>query len=125
MPQSEETIRETLRGHGLRSTPQRFAILNAFELDSGEHLSAEEIHARASSSLSTLSRATVYAALAELTELGLLSAVGLPEPVRYELNTARHDHFRCGHRRTRQRGRSRATVNTAHDLQLPRRHARD
>ncbi len=95
MPQSEETIRQTLRSHGLRSTPQRHAILNAFEQDTGEHLSAEEIHARAASSLPSLSRGTVYAALSELTELGLLSAVGLPEPVRYELNTSKHDHFRC------------------------------
>jgi Fe2+ or Zn2+ uptake regulation protein/O6-methylguanine-DNA--protein-cysteine methyltransferase len=95
VPQSEETIRQTLRGHGLRSTPQRHAILNAFEHDAGEHLSAEEIHSRAASSLPSLSRGTVYAALNELTELGLLSAVGLPEPVRYELNTAQHDHFRC------------------------------
>jgi Fe2+ or Zn2+ uptake regulation protein/O6-methylguanine-DNA--protein-cysteine methyltransferase len=95
MPHSEETIRETLHSHGLRSTPQRHAILNAFEQDAGEHLSAEEIHSRAASSLASLSRGTVYAALTELTELGLLSAVGLPEPVRYELNTSRHDHFRC------------------------------
>jgi Fe2+ or Zn2+ uptake regulation protein/O6-methylguanine-DNA--protein-cysteine methyltransferase len=95
MPHSEETIRQTLRSHGLRSTPQRHAILNAFEQDTGEHLSAEEIHSRASSSLPSLSRGTVYAALNELTELGLLSAVGLPEPVRYELNTSQHDHFRC------------------------------
>jgi methylated-DNA-[protein]-cysteine S-methyltransferase len=95
MPHSEETVRQTLREHGLRNTAQRHAILNAFEQDTGEHLSAEEIHSRASSSLSSLSRGTVYATLNELTELGLLSAVGLPEPVRYELNTARHDHFRC------------------------------
>jgi Fe2+ or Zn2+ uptake regulation protein/O6-methylguanine-DNA--protein-cysteine methyltransferase len=95
VPQSEETIRQTLRSRGLRSTPQRHAILNAFERDEGEHLSAEEIHSRAASSLPSLSRGTVYAALNELTELGLLSAVGLPEPVRYELNTAQHDHFRC------------------------------
>ncbi|HLH15124.1 MAG TPA: transcriptional repressor [Solirubrobacteraceae bacterium] len=95
MAQSEETIRRTLRGHGLRSTPQRHAILKAFESDAGEHLSAEEIHSRASRSLGSLSRGTVYAALTELTELGLLSAVGLPDPVRYELNTLPHDHFRC------------------------------
>lgn len=95
MPHSEETIRQTLRSHGLRNTPQRHAILNAFEQDTGEHLSAEEIHGRAASSVPGLSRGTVYAALNELTELGLLSAVGLPEPVRYELNTSRHDHFRC------------------------------
>jgi Fe2+ or Zn2+ uptake regulation protein/O6-methylguanine-DNA--protein-cysteine methyltransferase len=95
MPHSEQTIRQTLRAHGLRNTPQRHAILNAFEQDTGEHLSAEEIHSRATSLAPGLSRATVYAALNELTELGLLSAVGLPEPVRYELNIAPHDHFRC------------------------------
>jgi methylated-DNA-[protein]-cysteine S-methyltransferase len=95
MPESEETIRQALREHGLRSTPQRHAILKAFERRPGEHLSAEEIHDRASRSLNSLSRATVYATLSELTERGLVSAVGLPEPVRYELNTARHDHFRC------------------------------
>jgi Fur family peroxide stress response transcriptional regulator len=95
MPHTEETIRQTLRSHGLRNTPQRHAILNAFERDTGEHLSAEQIHGRAASSLPGLSRGTVYAALNELTELGLLSAVGLPEPVRYELNTSQHDHFRC------------------------------
>jgi Fe2+ or Zn2+ uptake regulation protein/O6-methylguanine-DNA--protein-cysteine methyltransferase len=95
MPHSEETIRQTLRSHGLRNTPQRHAILNAFALDTGEHLSAEEIHGRAAGSVPGLSRGTVYAALNELTELGLVSAVGLPEPVRYELNTSHHDHFRC------------------------------
>ena len=42
-----------------------------------------------------ISRGTVYAALAELTELGLLAAHGNPEPVRYETNTDRHQHFRC------------------------------
>jgi methylated-DNA-[protein]-cysteine S-methyltransferase len=92
---TDESIRATLKEHGLRTTPQRQAILRAFEAATSEHLSAEEIHARASLSLSSLSRATVYATLAELTEIGLLSAVGLPEPVRYETNTARHDHFRC------------------------------
>jgi Fe2+ or Zn2+ uptake regulation protein/O6-methylguanine-DNA--protein-cysteine methyltransferase len=95
MPQSEETIREALRRHGLRNTPQRQAILNAFQRATGEHLSAEEIYSRAAGSLPSLSRGTVYATLNELTELGLLSAVGLPEPVRYELNTSQHDHFRC------------------------------
>jgi methylated-DNA-[protein]-cysteine S-methyltransferase len=42
-----------------------------------------------------LGRGTVYATLAEFTELGLLAAFGAPEPVRYELNTESHDHFRC------------------------------
>jgi len=37
----------------------------------------------------------VYATLAEFSELGLLAAFGAPEPVRYEINTTRHAHFRC------------------------------
>ena len=60
-----------------------------------EHLSADEVHARASSSVPDIGRGTVYATLAELTELGLLAAHGSPEPVRYEINAAAHDHFRC------------------------------
>jgi methylated-DNA-[protein]-cysteine S-methyltransferase len=84
-----------LRSRGLRSTPQRRAILEAFKGGPYEHLSAEEVHSRASQAMPDLGRGTVYAALAEFTELGLLGAVGAPEPVRYEVNVDRHDHFRC------------------------------
>ena len=86
---------ELLRARGLRSTPQRRAILSVFSGGRSEHLSADEIHARASRSLPDLSRATVYATLAEFSELGLLSAFGSPEPVRYENNLESHAHFRC------------------------------
>lgn len=84
-----------LRARGLRVTPQRRAILGAFSGDATEHLSADEVHARASAVVPEISRGTVYAALAELTELGLLAAVGSPEPVRYETNATDHQHFRC------------------------------
>lgn len=84
-----------LRREGLRATPQRRAILAAFEGGAAEHLSAEEIHARASARVAGLGRGTVYATLADLAEAGLLGAVGDQDPVRYETNTAAHDHFRC------------------------------
>jgi Fe2+ or Zn2+ uptake regulation protein/O6-methylguanine-DNA--protein-cysteine methyltransferase len=84
-----------LRSRGLRVTPQRRAILDAFSNGAAEHLSADEIHARASAVIPELGRGTVYAALAELTELGILAALGSPEPVRYETNVAPHQHFRC------------------------------
>ena len=84
-----------LRARGLRVTPQRRAILDAFSQRADEHLSADEVHARATAAVPELSRGTVYSTLAELTELGLLSALGSPEPVRYETNTAPHQHFRC------------------------------
>jgi Fe2+ or Zn2+ uptake regulation protein/O6-methylguanine-DNA--protein-cysteine methyltransferase len=86
---------ELLRARGLRSTPQRRAILGAFRGGASEHLSADEVYARAAESLPDLSRGTVYATLAEFSELGLLSAFGAPEPVRYETNTIHHSHFRC------------------------------
>ena len=86
---------ELLRARGLRSTPQRRAILGAFRGDPTEHLSADEVYARAAESLPELSRGTVYATLAEFSELGLLSASGSPEPVRYETNTTHHAHVRC------------------------------
>lgn len=86
---------QELRSRGLRVTPQRRAIFGAFSGAVTEHLSADEVHARASAAVPELSRGTVYATLAELTELGLLAAVGSPEPVRYETNARHHQHFRC------------------------------
>ncbi len=86
---------DRLRAAGLRSTPQRQAILAAFRGGAAEHLSADEVFAAASTSLPGLSRGTVYATLAEFTEIGLLSAFGTPEPVRYETNNSQHGHFRC------------------------------
>lgn len=86
---------ELLRARGMRSTPQRRAILAAFDGGPAEHLSADEVFARAAESLPDLSRGTVYATLAEFTEAGLLAAFGTPDPVRYETNTEQHAHFRC------------------------------
>jgi Fe2+ or Zn2+ uptake regulation protein/O6-methylguanine-DNA--protein-cysteine methyltransferase len=84
-----------LRRHGLRSTPQRRAILEAFRGSDDEHLSAEEVLSRASTAVPDLGRGTVYATLAELAEVGVLGSVGTSEPVRYETNLGRHDHFHC------------------------------
>ena len=86
---------DLLRARGLRVTPQRRAILNAFSNAAAEHLSADEVHARAAAAVPELGRGTVYATLAELTEIGILTARGSPEPVRYETNTEAHQHFRC------------------------------
>jgi Fur family ferric uptake transcriptional regulator len=86
---------DVLRERGLRVTPQRRAILGAFAGTRTEHLSADEVHARASLAVPELGRGTVYTTLAELTELGLLAAFGSPDAVRYETNATPHQHFRC------------------------------
>ncbi len=92
---ASEDAGNLLRRHRLRSTPQRRAILDAFRGSPSEHLSAEEVLARAVRAVPDLGRGTVYATLAELSEVGLLGSVGSTEPVRYETNVTPHDHFRC------------------------------
>ncbi len=95
MESEPDQIDRVLREHGLRSTTQRRIILRVLQEAVGEHLSADQVHARALAALPTLARGTVYAALVEMTESGALNAVGLPEPVRYEANIRPHGHFRC------------------------------
>jgi Fe2+ or Zn2+ uptake regulation protein/O6-methylguanine-DNA--protein-cysteine methyltransferase len=92
---SADDIAELLRRHNLRVTPQRRAILGAFRGAPDEHLSADQVISRASTAVPEIGRGTVYAALAEFAELGVLGSVGRPEPVRYETNVAPHDHFHC------------------------------
>ena len=91
----EDAIARMLHERELRVTPQRRAILQAFRGRGDEHLSADEVLSRASAAVPEIGRGTVYSALAELTELGLLASVGNPEPVRYETNLDPHDHFQC------------------------------
>jgi methylated-DNA-[protein]-cysteine S-methyltransferase len=90
-----DAIAQLLRARELRVTPQRRAILQAFRGHDDEHLSADEVLSRASAVVPEIGRGTVYATLAELTELSLLASVGSPEPVRYETNLEPHDHFHC------------------------------
>ena len=90
-----EDVGRLLREHDLRVTPQRRAILQAFRGLGDEHLSADEVLARASASVPEIGRGTVYSTLAELAELGLLSAFGNQDVIRYETNLEPHDHFRC------------------------------
>jgi Fur family ferric uptake transcriptional regulator len=63
-------LRESLRRVGLRVTPQRMLVLEI--LERGTHLDAMAIHERAARAHRGLSLATVYRALAALTEAGLV-----------------------------------------------------
>jgi Fe2+ or Zn2+ uptake regulation protein len=91
---------QLLRAHGLRATAQRRAIYSVFaDATSAEsadvHMSAEEVFQQARVQLPELSRATVYNALGELAEAGLLGLVEGPGPRRYDANVMPHHHFRC------------------------------
>jgi methylated-DNA-[protein]-cysteine S-methyltransferase len=87
---------EALRAHGLRSTPQRRAILRSFAGGDTEHLTADEVVERSRRELPELGRGTVYATLGELVRVGLLRNLGRADAVRYETNVGSHQHFRCG-----------------------------
>ena len=90
---------QLLRAHGLRATAQRRAIYSVFADAGAEtanvHLSAEEVFEQARVQLPELSRATVYNALGELVEAGLLGLVEGPGPRRFDANVTAHHHFRC------------------------------
>jgi len=89
-------LEENLRGAGLRVTPQRRAVWSAFQGGASEHLTAEEVFARARSGLPELARATVYNTLAVFVDAGLLRVVESRGAVLYDPNPdPTHHHFRC------------------------------
>jgi Fur family ferric uptake transcriptional regulator len=104
-PLSDVALAQLLRAHGLRATAQRRAIYGLFAGTSNGHLSAEEVFQRARAQLPELSRATVYNALGELAEAGLLGVVEGPGPRQFDANVAPHHHFRC------------RRCNTLHDIE--------
>jgi Fur family transcriptional regulator, stress-responsive regulator len=94
-PLSDVALAQLLRAHGLRATAQRRAIYGLFAGTENGHLSAEEAFQQARAQLPELSRATVYNALGELAEAGLLGVVEGPGPRQFDANVAPHHHFRC------------------------------
>jgi len=94
-PLSDVALAQLLRAHGLRATAQRRAIYALFAGTENGHLSAEEVFQRARAELPELSRATVYNALGELAEAGLLGVVEGPGPRQFDANVTSHHHFRC------------------------------
>ena len=95
MAPARELAAEQLRRHGLRVTPQRRAILTAFEQGAAGHLTADDVLRRARDELPELSRATVYNALNEFVSVGLLRSAEGQAVHLYDPNVAAHHHFRC------------------------------
>lgn len=86
---------ERLGRRGFRMTAQRRVIAEAL-CGPNLHLTAEQIHQRASARLPELSRATVYNTLAELVALGEVTEVAgvTGGPRRYDPNHS-HQHLVC------------------------------
>jgi Fe2+ or Zn2+ uptake regulation protein len=87
---------ERLRGRGWRMTSQRRVVAEVLDGDH-VHLTADEVHARATQRLPEISRATVYNTLGELVSLGEVLEVATDgRAKRYDPNAHHpHQHLVC------------------------------
>jgi Fur family transcriptional regulator, ferric uptake regulator len=92
LSQTQHAVARRLRDVGHRATPQRLLILGVFA--PGEHLTADEVHARVNELSPVVNVSTVYRTLELFRDIGLLSETDLGTGSRqYELlEGARHHH---------------------------------
>ncbi|MEM7790404.1 MAG: Fur family transcriptional regulator [Verrucomicrobiota bacterium] len=94
-PEYKERLDHALEKTGQRSTKQREHVFSVI-LEKRDHPTADEVYARAKSSMPTISLATVYNCLETLSESGLIRQVNFErEPTRYCPNLTQHAHFYC------------------------------
>ncbi|MBA4495402.1 peroxide-responsive transcriptional repressor PerR [Paenactinomyces guangxiensis] len=86
---------ETLKGIGVRMTPQRHAILN-YLLSSMSHPTADEIYKALEGSFPNMSVATVYNNLRVFKEAGLVRELTYGDASsRFDANMGEHYHVIC------------------------------
>ena len=87
-------IAKNLRAAGLRPTEQRIALYRLLFAAGHRHVTAEELHAEVLANGIILSVATIYNALNDFTQAGLVRILAV-EGARtwFDTNTADHHHF--------------------------------
>lgn len=94
MSSQEKDIAAKLRGAGLRPTRQRLALAKILFGSGDRHVSAEALHGEAAAALVPVSLATVYNALNQFTQAGLLREVAIEGDRSYfDTNTSNHFHY--------------------------------
>src|SRR5438094_7490237 len=89
-------IKRSLAGSGLRSTPQRYAVM-AFLTKHEGHPTAAEIFAAVNRLDPRSSRATIYNNLRDLVQAGLVREVAMEgRAARFDAKGMRHHRFICG-----------------------------
>ncbi len=88
------SIAKNLRAVGLRPTEQRIALFKLLFAEGHRHVTAEELHAEVLARGIVLSVATVYNALNDFTQAGLVRILAV-EGARtwFDTNTSDHHHF--------------------------------
>ena len=91
---STQTLTKKLRGVGLRATRQRLDIGNLLFSGKDRHVTAESLHDEAVAAGIRISLATIYNALNQFRDAGLLREV-LVDPSRtyFDTNISSHHHF--------------------------------
>ncbi len=94
--EKKKSLLEILREKGYRLTPQRMMVLEAIEA-SPDHISAEEIHARARLQYPYINISTVYRTLELLKENGLVTETDLGGGrfLYHPAGKAQHHHLVC------------------------------
>ncbi|WP_144160631.1 Fur family transcriptional regulator [Paraburkholderia sp. BCC1885] len=92
-----QDIEQTLQSAGLKATTPRVKVLEFFHGSKHRHFSAEEVFRHLVEEKIDIGLATVYRALAQLVEAGILSSGTLGSTTAvFELNEGkRHDHVIC------------------------------
>ena len=87
-------VDKRVREAGLRPTRQRLALADLLFAKGDRHLSAEELHEEALAAGVPVSLATVYNALHQFTQAGLLRILAVEGSKTYfDTNTSDHHHF--------------------------------
>lgn len=95
MERAAERVVQALKSHGLRVTPQRYAVY-ANLLSRTDHPTVDQLLSDLNQDFPISSQATVYNSLKALQETGLIREVLLEEGVsRFDANVEPHHHFRC------------------------------
>ena len=90
-----EAIKKSLKGSGLRCTPQRYAVM-AFLMAHTSHPTAAEIFEAVNRADPRCSRATTYNNLRDLVQAGLVREVAVEGPAaRFDVKGVQHHHFIC------------------------------
>jgi len=90
-----DAIKRSLKGGGLRCTPQRYAVM-AFLMDCNRHPTAAEIYEAVNRVDPRSSRATIYNNLRDLVQAGLVREVAVEgRAAQFDAKGMRHHHFIC------------------------------
>jgi Fur family transcriptional regulator, peroxide stress response regulator len=88
-------IKRSLKGSGLRCTPQRYAVM-AFLMECNRHPTAAEIFEAVNRVDPLSSNATTYNNLRDLVQAGLVRDVAVRgRAARFDVKGMRHHHFIC------------------------------